>query len=137
MMRLNTLICAAALAIVWHGTAFAAFRTHLGAPADDVVTLEWMCNVDTPTRILVNGDRVPDFEVPRRHALVITDLEFRVTTSSENIGENYVVELQLSPAAGPVSFVYLGFMPLVQFRGYLRDHLTAGLVHRFLRTNQL
>jgi hypothetical protein len=127
-MRLKVLILAAVLAAAWHGQAFATNTGHLGVGPRALVTLQWMCNVGTPTRLRANGSQAPDFEIPTGFALVITDLEFRVTTSSENIGKNYIVELHLVPATGPTSYPYLGFMRLVQYRGYLRDHLTAGLV---------
>lgn len=127
-MRHAALSLVVAIAAAMATPATAAQDSHLGVDPEDIVTLRWQCNVGAPIRILSDGEQVPDFQIPQRHALVITDLEFSVLTSSENEGDNYIVEVQLAGATGPVIRAYLGFIELVQFRGFLRDHLTAGLV---------
>ncbi|NIV75768.1 MAG: hypothetical protein GWN37_13310 [Gammaproteobacteria bacterium] len=90
--------------------------------------LRWQCNEGTPTRILSDGTRIEDFAIPRRHVLVLTDLEWRVTSIAGSEGLNYIVEAQLSDDVGFVSGVYLAFIELIQDRGYLSDHLTSALM---------
>ena len=106
----------------------ASLDSHLGVGLDDLVTLQWECNVGTPTRLLRNGERIEDFTIPRNRALVITDVEWRVSVIDGGTGENFIGELHLTDGSGLASFPYLAFVPLLQTRGYLADHLTGGLV---------
>ncbi len=105
----------------------AAAQSHLGVKANEIVVLQWECNVGTPTRILSDGTPISDFVIPRAHTLVITDLEWRVVVPSDTTGLNYLVEAHLRDENGFQSFPYLGLIKLLQARGYLSDHLTAGI----------
>lgn len=121
-------ITAVYLLMATYPSTVAAAQSHLGVKTDEIVLLQWQCNEGTPTRILSDGSRDTNFTIPRKRTLVITDLEWRVTVPSNSPGLNYIVEAQLQDKDGFVSPAYLGSIPLLQARGYLSDHLTAGIV---------
>jgi len=128
MRRFLLTVAAAAISFAFTNSASAAtLDSHLGVPPNDHVTLQWQCNVGTPTRLLPDGERVEDFAIPRRQLLVITDLDWRVSVSDGGIGQNFIGELHLTNGAGLVAYPYLNYVQLLQNRGYLSDHLTGGL----------
>jgi hypothetical protein len=126
-MRLVAIAFAFALAL-GSCPGLAAPTTHLGVHPDNIVTLQWGCNVGTPTHILSDGRQVANFAIPRRHTLVITDLEWRAQVIDGSTAQHYLVELQLTGIQGPVTRPYTGLVELSGTRGYMRDHLTAGIV---------
>lgn len=128
MVRMAALVLCLGLAAVFSDPVLAAFQSHLGVGADDLVTLHWQCNTGTPTRLLADGTRVTNFTIPRRNVLVITDVEVRATVPAGGTGEIYIMEAQLQDNNNFVSTVYFNFIKLVQLRGYSSDHLTSGLV---------
>lgn len=128
--RVLAFVFAASIAASYAGSAFSA-QSHLGVSPKDLVTLEWGCNVGTPTRRLTDGTRVENFQIPRKQLLVITDLEWRMLIGVVTPAINYIVEAQLSspPPQALISHVYAGQLQLINSRGGFRsDHLTSGIV---------